>query len=131
MVQDTFLRLIRADRARIGPRLGEWLFAVCRNRAVDVLRKESRMKTLIETQRAETPGAAPSPDEPVERRETASAVRRAIGRLPKNQQEVLRLRYSEGLTSREIGRICGLPPGQVRYLVHLAIGTLRRELGTA
>ena len=46
VVQDTFLQLCLADRARIEPALAGWLFAVCRNRALNVCRKEARMTTL-------------------------------------------------------------------------------------
>src|SRR5687768_3117364 len=39
VVQDTFLRLVRADPATVDPYLARWLFTVCRHRAVDVLRR--------------------------------------------------------------------------------------------
>src|SRR5688572_9396933 len=48
VVQDTFLKLVREDRAELNGRLAEWLYTVCRNRALDVRRKESRMVALAE-----------------------------------------------------------------------------------
>src|SRR3979409_1651602 len=50
VVQETFLRLCVQDRAEIESRLAEWLFTVCRNRALDVLRKERRMTRLSDEQ---------------------------------------------------------------------------------
>src|SRR4051794_22454592 len=50
VVQETFLRLCAQDRAPIESRLAEWLFTVCRNRALDVLRKERRMTRLSDEQ---------------------------------------------------------------------------------
>jgi RNA polymerase sigma factor (sigma-70 family) len=50
VVQDTFLRLCHEPQSKVEPHLAQWLFKVCRNRALDVLRKESRMKTLDETE---------------------------------------------------------------------------------
>src|SRR5438132_1705975 len=38
VVQDTFLRLCAQTRAQVDGRLAEWLFTVCRNRSLDVLR---------------------------------------------------------------------------------------------
>ena len=46
VVQDTFLKLCAADRAKVESRLAPWLYTVCRNRALDVRDKEVRMKPL-------------------------------------------------------------------------------------
>jgi len=39
VVQDTFLKLCRQKPAQIRNYLAQWLYTVCRNRALDVLRK--------------------------------------------------------------------------------------------
>src|SRR5512143_2748357 len=49
VVQDTFLRLWSADRAAVEPILPQWLFAVCRNRAVDVRRRGKHMARTNDT----------------------------------------------------------------------------------
>ena len=46
VVQDAFLQLLKQVRAEVEPRLAPWLFAVCRRRVVDILRKENRMVAL-------------------------------------------------------------------------------------
>ena len=125
-VQETFLRLLTADRARVEARLAEWLFTVCRSRAIDGLRRSKRMEPLSEANAR--PSAEAPPHEAAERRETSGRVRRAIENLSASQQEIIRLRYQEGLTSRQIGRMRGLPAGQVRYLLHVAIRSIRCEL---
>ena len=48
VVQDTFLKLCRSQQADLGERLAPWLYTVCRNRAIDVCRKEGRMTTTDE-----------------------------------------------------------------------------------
>ena len=50
VVQETFLKLCASDRNSIDGHLAEWLFTVCRNRALDVLRKEHRMTQLRDEQ---------------------------------------------------------------------------------
>jgi RNA polymerase sigma-70 factor (ECF subfamily) len=50
VAQDTFLQLCRQPRSEVETSLRAWLFTVCRNRAMDVRKKESRMKTVSETE---------------------------------------------------------------------------------
>lgn len=128
VVQDTFLRLCQADPDRVQGHLAEWLFTVCRNRALDVLRKESRMKPLTEVDLAARPGDAPSPAAEAERRETTSEVLRLLASLPLNQREVVRLKFQNGLSYQEISRVTHLTVTNVGVLIHTAIKTLRQQL---
>ena len=48
VVQDTFLRLCREHPERLNSHLPAWLFTVCRNRALDLLRKEGRTTALTD-----------------------------------------------------------------------------------
>ena len=59
VVQDTFLQLCRQDPSKLDGYLAEWLFTVCRNQAMDVKRKENRMKTLTHEQASEAAGGGP------------------------------------------------------------------------
>jgi RNA polymerase sigma-70 factor (ECF subfamily) len=47
--------------------------------------------------------------------------------LPENQQEVMRLKFEEGLSYREIGGSTGLSEGSVRSLLHRGIKKLREQ----
>ena len=64
VVQDTFVRLLAQPRAQVEDHLVEWLFTVCRNRALDLLRKEGRMTPLdpIAAERLTTPEPLPGSD---------------------------------------------------------------------
>lgn len=128
VVQDTFLRLCHVPQSKVEPYLAQWLFKVCRNRALDVLRKESRMKTLDEAEMNSMPGAAPSPSAEMEQREASNEVLRLLGTLSKNQQEVVRLKFQNGLSYQEISDITNLTVSNVGVLIHTALKTLRQKM---
>jgi RNA polymerase sigma factor (sigma-70 family) len=128
VVQETFLRLCAQDRAAVETRLAEWLFTVCRHRALDVLRKESRMTQINEEQARRCLATEPGPPDVAERRELAARVLDLIGTLPANQQEVVRLKFQNGFSYQEISRISGLSVSNVGYLLHHALKDLRSRL---
>ena len=128
VVQDTFVRLLGQPPAQVDGHVAEWLFTVCRNRSLDVLRKEGRMKRFAEGQVERLTTAEPAPAQTLERAEQHAAVLRLIGRLPHNQQEVVRLKFQNGFSYQEISRITALSVGNVGFILHTAIKTLRQEL---
>ncbi len=128
VVQETFLKLCAADRATIDSHLAEWLFTVCRNRALDVLRKEQRMTQLHEEQVNRCLSPAAGPDDVAERHELGARVLELLESLPDSQREVLRLKFQNGFSYQEISRISGHSVSNVGYLIHAGIKTLRSRL---
>jgi RNA polymerase sigma-70 factor (ECF subfamily) len=128
VVQETFLRLCVQDRAEIESRLAEWLFTVCRNRALDVLRKESRMTRLSDEQVHRCLSPDPSPPDLAERRDSAARVLDLLEGLPASQREAIRLKFQNGFSYREISRISGHSVTNVGYLIHVGLKTLRGQL---
>jgi RNA polymerase sigma-70 factor (ECF subfamily) len=129
VVQDTFLRLCRQPRADIEARLAQWLFTVCRNRALDVSRKESRMKPTSSTLPDVAPSDMPDPHVAMERNETVGRALELMTSLPRNQQEVLRLKFQQGLSYKEISGITQLTVSHVGVLIHNGLKTLRVRMG--
>jgi RNA polymerase sigma-70 factor (ECF subfamily) len=127
VVQETFLRLCREEPGAIDGHLAQWLFTVCRRRALDVLKKESRMKNSTGAVVLDRP-ASDSASEAIERQETTTQIMTLLDRLPVNQQEVVRLKFQAGLSYREISNITGLTVANVGYLIHTAIASLRSIL---
>jgi RNA polymerase sigma-70 factor (ECF subfamily) len=127
VVQDTFLRLCEQDRHELDGRLAEWLYTVCRRRALDGQRKEHRMHVTLPAELDRCAGPALHADA-MERDETHATVLAVIGRLPENQQEVVRLKFQSGLSYREISGVTGLSVTNVGYLLHVALKTVRKEL---
>jgi RNA polymerase sigma-70 factor (ECF subfamily) len=125
VVQETFLKLCGSERSEIEDHLAEWLFTVCRNRALDVLRKEQRMSQLREEQVHRCLSPEPAPLERAERQELGQRVLELLESLPVNQREVLRLKFQNGFSYQEISRISGHSVSNVGYLIHAGIKTLR------
>jgi RNA polymerase sigma-70 factor (ECF subfamily) len=128
VVQDAFLRLCAQDRAAVGDHLAEWLFTVCRNRALDVLRKEHRMTQLSDEQVNRCLSPSPGPCEAAERHDLGRKVLALLETLPSNQRDVLRLKFQNGFSYQEISRISGHSVSNVGYLIHAGIKTLRGQL---
>ena len=123
IVQDAFLELCRQERSTVEPKLAPWLFAVCRRRVIDTVRKEQRMTALS----AEPPAMARGPAETLEVRDAAQSVLARLGRLPAKEQEVVRLKFLQQFSYREIAGVTGLSESHVGVLLHTALKTLRRS----
>lgn len=128
VVQDVFLRLWREDPARLNGCLVEWLFTVCRHRALDVHRKEHRMTALTEVELDTRPAAGPAPDAQAEASESAGRALRLLDALPEHQREVVRLKFQAGLSYAEISRVTGHSVSNVGFLLHTALKTLRQQM---
>jgi RNA polymerase sigma factor (sigma-70 family) len=128
VVQDTFLRLCREDPERLDGHLAQWLFTVCRNRALDVQKKDGRVQPLDERTLAEQRAPTPGPARLLEQREDLQAVRGVMATLPASQQEVLRLKFEGGLSYQEIAAVTGLSVSHVGVLLHNAIKAIRERV---
>jgi len=128
VVQDTFLKLCSHDLDGSADHTGPWLFAVCRNRALDVLRKENRMNALEEVGTEVLESRDPPPDEMFDQNERTENVLDALDHLPEKQQEVIRLKFQEDLSYKEISQVTGYSTSNVGFLIHTGIQTLRSQM---
>jgi RNA polymerase sigma-70 factor (ECF subfamily) len=127
VVQETFLRLCREPVVATRDSLPQWLFTVCRRLAIDVRRKETRMSTQLENA-AVCDVTARTASAPMEQGEQIEQLLRLLGGLPANQQEVVRLKFQEGMSYKEIAAITGLSVSNVGYLLHTAVKALRESV---
>lgn len=125
-VAETFHRLLQAlDRGQ-GPErhLQAWLYRVLHNLIVDRYRERpARTFALGKSQLA-----IEGPDEEVQRRIAQECVRPALRQLTREQQQVILLKYLEGLSNEEVAKVLGKPVGAVKSLQHRALAALRRIL---
>jgi RNA polymerase sigma-70 factor (ECF subfamily) len=127
VVQDTFLRLCAQDLDEIGDHLPAWLFKVCRNRALDVRRKEGPLQPL-DRSNGPAHGMSVDPQRLMEQSDNARLALAAIAELPAAQREVLRLRFQEELSYKEISAVTRHSVSSVGFLIHTGIQRVRRRL---
>jgi RNA polymerase sigma factor (sigma-70 family) len=132
VVQEAFLRLCAEDRHRVEPHVKAWLYTVCRRLAIDELRKERRMdpagEAVVEAAVEKRTGNEADPARAAETRDEMSHVLRLMADLPENQRECIDLKFRHGLMYREIADVTGLSAGNVGFLIHTGLTTLRGRL---
>jgi RNA polymerase sigma-70 factor (ECF subfamily) len=129
VVQDCFLKLYLADPQRIRDNLKPWLYTVCRNRALDHLRKDRRLDfdsdhhnfSSIRDQR-------PDPSQSNDTHELYDRAWSLLSQLTTNQREVIRLKFQHDCSYKEIAEITGLTAGNVGFLMHTGLKKLRELL---
>ena len=124
-VQHAFLQLCEqsADEFHDG-REAAWLFRVCRNKAMDLIRLRQRQSGDGAVDLATLTGRELDPADAAERNDLCGEVSRQVAQLPTAQREAVDL-WCEGFSYREISQIAGHSEGNVRVLVHRAIKQLR------
>jgi len=127
VVQHTFLQLCKQDRSAVEDHLAEWLYTVCRNEALSVLRKEKRASRLPQGETGAQEDGGPSPLEVLELKESQSQVLGILGTLPGNQQEAIRLKYQQGLTYSEIARVLGTSRSNAGVLIYRGLRKINEE----
>jgi RNA polymerase sigma-70 factor, ECF subfamily len=119
----------RYDRVRGSVRA--WTLGIVRNRAIDLLRKESGRSPQLATgggELLERSAAEELTDSEALRRETAREVRGAIEDLPDDQSKVIRLAYYGGFSHSEIAEMLNQPLGTVKGRMRLAMEKIRATL---
>ena len=120
VVQETFLRLCREDPEKVSDHLAQWLFTVCRNLAFDTRKREARMTPLQDTDIGF--------DSNLEQREVVGEIFRFVEHLPKNQREVVYLKFQCDLSYKEISEVTKLSVGNVGLLLHTALRAIRKQV---
>jgi RNA polymerase sigma-70 factor (ECF subfamily) len=126
-VQDSFIRLWREPRETVADHVRPWLFRVCRNRALDLRKKGGRMKPL-DPEHTTAVEEAPGPQAMAERHDSYTRILQLMRALPETQQEVVRLKFQNGMSYKEIATVTELSVSNVGVLLHTALNTLRARV---
>jgi RNA polymerase sigma-70 factor (ECF subfamily) len=102
-----------------------WLYGIARNLVANSIRRRQRAKTAYEKAMCGVLLFQPG-ELPIERLDLS----RALSRLNRDQREVLLLRFTVGLSTRELCVALGRSPGAVYSLQIRALAALRRILAS-
>lgn len=106
-----------------GQSFGVWLFTIAHNLLVNWYRRQGRkeLPSLHESGEEEDIAAT------LATAEEQATVRRAIASLPEQRQQLIFLKYIEGLSNAEIGRVMGRSEGAIKSLLHRTLLAMRRQ----
>jgi len=93
---------------------------VCRNLAFDTRKREARMTPLENAEIGVNSDA--------ENKEAVGEIFRLVESLPKNQREVVYLKFQCDLSYKEISEITKLSVSNVGFLLHTALRTVRKQV---
>jgi len=127
-IQETFMRLHTQDQAAIAGHLSQWLFTVCRNCALKSMKKEFRYISVEHEKFDHHPAENVSPLQAMARRETVERLMEHVKALPRNKQEVVRLRFHGDHSYQQISEITGLSCGNVGFILNAATRQLRQMM---
>lgn len=127
-VQETFLRLSRQNLEALESRIRPWLFVVCRNCALDHIRKIVKFSP-DPVEDHDKASEERGPDEQAITNEDSMRLRALVARLPLQQRELINLRFDAGLSYKEIAEALKTSVSTVGVQLHDAMQTLRNQWG--
>ncbi len=128
LTADVFLKMLEGIESfdYRGVPFAAWLFRIAHDRVVDYFRRQAGKETLSLSEWLRAPGEGPAAT--MEAALARERLRQAFWRLTGEQQQVIILKFGEGLTNAEVGRLLGKSEGAVKSLQHRALVSLRRFL---
>ena len=131
IVQEAFMRLHAEFNTVRQPQA--WLYRTVHNLALNHLRAGRKIVAISaeEFQQAELSDAQPLPDEYLEKMEAIGQARLSLDVLDSRSRELIRLKFEEGLSYKEISERTALSMSNVGYLLHHALKDLAAALKKA
>ncbi len=122
LTSQVFTQAIDRIRSYRGGLVGAWLFQIAANAVVDHLRCRHVPISLDDVELIQE---APGVIEDLVQRDEQRQIRALVASLPEDQQALLALRITAGLSAEETGAVMGKSAGAIRTAVHRTIKRLR------
>jgi RNA polymerase sigma-70 factor (ECF subfamily) len=109
-----------------------WIFRIASNKSLDFLRRrkvELRIFAHGEEDRSDMIADKATPiDEVIAQKLDWDIFEGCMQKLDPRYRAALFLRYKDGLSYKEIGRVLSMPVGTVKTLLHMPVGTVKTLL---
>jgi RNA polymerase sigma-70 factor (ECF subfamily) len=106
-----------------------WLMSIAHNLVANWFRDRGRRPPTAPLDEAlAIPSEVPGPESTLEAQEETRRIREATAELAPERQRLITLKYVDGLTNAEIGRILGRSEGAVKALHHRTLRQLEEAL---
>ena len=128
MAQDSFLKLWQQDIEQIKNYSKAWLFRVCRNRCLDYLKKEKPMVSIVSIGSKQEMQVEDQTSKNLEAEQTKNHLHQQIAKLSDKYQEVIRLKFQNEMSYKQIAEVTGSSVSHVGVLLHEGIKSLRKNM---
>ena len=129
IVQDAWLDIVRTIRRLKDPAsFRGWAFRIVSNKAADWIRRKERQRAVrkeVAFEKQNERDVAPG-DEGGSN--SQSLVRQCIQSLPSNCRQILSMKYTDRMSTREIAEALDIPIGTVKSRLHYARRQLKKEI---
>jgi len=104
-----------------------WLFTIARNTVIDHYRVYGKHEDVVPDVEAKTAVQFPSLEDEAIKEENTRKLQQFVAQLNKREQEAIVLKYSNGMSNREIAKILNLTESNVGSILCRTIAKLRKS----
>ena len=131
ITSQVFLKMVKNFDSFTGDESGFrcWLFRIACNEINSFYRKSARHTKAMDKlrQQAEQPEESDSNHDNDDNQDKISFLRTAIGTLKPDHQDIVTLRFFEGLNSEQIGEVMHMNPATVRSQLSRSLKKLKKQ----
>lgn len=134
LTQDTFVKVIRnIDKFDImgSAKFSTYIIAITKNCYIDYLRKEKNFNASVPIDENIKLYEHSDLEEIVVNNIDSECIKNKLNTLPEEQKLVIKMKYIEMMTLKEIGEILQIEPKTVKSRIHNGVTKLRKILGGA
>lgn len=128
IVQDTLIKVWnKRDEWEKIDSMEAFSLTICRNLALDRLRKHENQHESLENRHLDTPDQGGTPYEQMLQKDRLRLVKEMVDNLPEKQRSCIQLRDFEGKTYKEIAQILSISEDQVKVNIFRARQAIKQK----